>query len=53
MTDFKAAAFLIFVSLILLGAVLFVKLQASIVSAVALVVVGIMLLSVFVKVVAK
>lgn len=53
MRDIKAASFLLFVSLVMLGAVCFVKLQANLYSGIALVMLGILALRVFVKVVAR
>jgi len=53
MTDFKAVSFLIFASLVMLGAVLFVKWQGDIFAGIAAIVFGIFILSLFTKVVAK
>jgi len=53
MTDGKAVVFLIFVSLVMLGAVYFVKMQADLYSGIAFVILGISALSLFIKIVKK
>ena len=53
MSDFKAVSFLIFISLVMAGAVFFVKNQTNILDSVVAIMSGIILLSIFAKVVTK